>query len=105
MKETCSHEYPAETGLAVIEQSIIRMKESGWEKTSVRTVMIVEFERELTDPPSAREHPAFGTRCYVCQEKIIGGEFAWDKHFQEKHPSNPLPSAVFQSELDSGIHQ
>ena len=57
------------------------------------------------EPTEPAEHPAFGTRCYVCQETIVGGEFAWDKHFQEKHSDHPLPSVVFQEELDAGIHK
>lgn len=57
MREICSQEYPSETGLAVIEQCIIRMRRLGWEKTSMRAVIIVEFEREMPDPPATAPRP------------------------------------------------
>ncbi len=60
---------------------------------------------ESPEPPAQTEHPAFGTKCYLCREEIIGGEIVWDDHFREKHPGDKLPSEQFNEELDAGIHK
>jgi hypothetical protein len=75
MKEICRREYPVDIGLAIIEQDIIQMKQSGWEKTFRHFVMIVEFEREIPEPPA--ETTNVQRAIAIAEEKCCCGHEYW----------------------------
>lgn len=52
MKETCEREYHSRT--PVIVAGMKMMKGLGWKPKSRRVVTIVEYEREMPDPPPSR---------------------------------------------------